>query len=74
MLSFIAAVIVKMLQKQLKGTSYSPVDVFTSLRNHKCKVFDDCLLTQESAKKANDIYKLMDIKVPHQISISKEGV
>jgi len=74
MLSFIAAVIVKMLQKQLKGTSYSPVDVFTNLRNHKCKVFDDCLLTQESAKKANDIYKLMDIKVPHQISISKEGV
>jgi len=41
MLSFIAAVIVKMLQKQLKGTSYSPVDVFTNLRNHKCKVFDD---------------------------------
>ena len=74
MLSFIAAVIVKLLQKQIKGTPYSPIDVFTNLRNHKCKVFDDYLLTQESAKKANDIYRLMDMKVPHQISISKEGV
>ena len=72
MLSFIAAVIVKLLQKQIKGTPYSPIDVFTNLRNHKCKVFDDYLLTQESVKKANDIYKLMDLKVPHQIFISKE--
>ena len=74
MLSFIAAVIVKMLQKQIKGTSYSPIDVFTNLRNHKCKVFDDCLLTQESVKKANDIYKLMGLKVPHRIPLGKEAV
>jgi len=74
MLSFIAAVIVKMLQKQIQGTSYSPIDVFTNLRNHKCKVFDDCLLTQESAKKANDIYKLMGLKIPHRISINQEAV
>jgi hypothetical protein len=74
MLSFIGAVIVKMLQKQIKGTTYSPINVFTNLRNHKCKVFDGYLLTQESVKKANDIYKLMDLKVPHQISLSKEVV
>jgi hypothetical protein len=74
MLSFIAAVIVKMLQKKIKGTSYSPIDVFTILRNHKCKVFDDCLLTQESVKKANEIYKLMDLKVPHLISINQDTV
>jgi transposase len=74
MLSFIAAVIVKMLQKQIMGTPYSPIDVFTNLRNHKCKVFDDFLLTQESVKKANDIYKLMDLKVPHQIPIHKEAL
>jgi hypothetical protein len=74
MLSFIAAVIVRMIQMQIKGTSYSPIDVFTNLRNHKCKVFDDFLLTQESVKKANDIYKLMGLKVPHRISLGKEVV
>lgn len=74
MLSFVAAVIVKMLQKKLMGTSYSPIDVFTNLRNHKCKVFDDFLLTQESVKKANDIYKLMDLKVPHQIPINHSSL
>lgn len=63
MLSFIAAAIVRMLQMQIKETPYSPIEVFTNLRNHKCKVFDDCLPTQESAKKANDIYTLMDMKV-----------
>jgi len=74
MLSFIAAVIVKILQKHIKVTSYSPVDVFTNLSNHKCKVFDDCLLTQKSAKKANDIYKLIGLKIPHRISINQEAV
>ncbi|MBI9096772.1 MAG: transposase [Sphaerochaeta sp.] len=74
MLSFIAAVIVRMLQKQILGTPYSPIDVFTNLRNHKCKVFEDFLLTQESVKKANDIYKLMGLKVPHQIPINKEAL
>jgi len=31
-------------------------------------------LTQESAKKANDIYKLMGLKIPHRISINQEAV
>jgi hypothetical protein len=74
MLSFVAAVIVKTLQKQLMGTSYSPIDVFTNLRNHKCKVYDGFLLTQESVKKANDIYRLMGLKIPHQISISQTAL
>ena len=74
MLSFIASVIVRMLQTQIKGTSYSSIDVFTNLRNHKCKVFDDYLLTQESVKKANDIYKLMGLKIPHRIPIKQEAL
>ncbi|MDY0288732.1 MAG: hypothetical protein RBR15_07910 [Sphaerochaeta sp.] len=59
---------------QIKETPYSPIDVSTNLRNHKCKVFDDCLLTQESVKKANDIYTLMNMKIPHRISIKQEVV
>jgi len=74
MLSFIAAAIVRMLQMQIKETPYSPIDVFTNLRNHKCNVFDDCLLTQESVKKANDIYTLKDMKIPHRISIEKRAL
>ncbi|NBK23867.1 MAG: IS4/IS5 family transposase [Spirochaetia bacterium] len=74
MLSFIAAAIVRMLQMQIKETPYSPIDVFTNLRNHKCKVFDDCLQTQESVKKANDIYTSMNMKIPHRISLKQEVV
>ena len=74
MLSFVAAVIVKMLQKQLEGTPYSPIDVFINLKNHKCKVFDDCLVTQPSAEKASTIYKILGLKIPHRISLHQEFV
>ena len=69
LVSFIASVIVRMLQDDLAKSQYTPENAFMSLRQHKCKVFDDHVLTMESAKKANDVYKMFKFKVPHTISI-----
>ena len=65
MLSFISSVIVKLIQSKLSNSKYTPQSAFLNLRNHKCKVFDDYVLTMESAKRANDIYKFFGIMPPH---------
>ena len=70
LLAFAAAVICRKLQEELKDTQYTPENALLSLRNHKCKVFDDHVLTMESAKRANDIYKRFKIKVDHVYAIN----
>ena len=69
LLTFAAAVICRRLQDELMDTQYTPENALLSLRNHKCKVFDDYLLTMESAKRANDIYKRFKIKVEHSYGL-----
>ena len=69
LIAFMASVIVRMLQDDLSKTSYTPQNAFLTARNHKCKVFDDHVLTMESVKKTNEIYKLFKLKVPHTIKL-----
>jgi hypothetical protein len=64
LLTFIATVVLKQLQDALLKTSYNPTSLFLNLRNQKCKVFSDKIITHEPFKKANDIYKLFKIKCP----------
>ena len=68
-LSFIASVIVKMLQEKVKDTSFNPESMMLSLRNQKCKVFDDKVITCEFVKNANLIVKKFKYKVPVEIPI-----
>ena len=68
LLTFIASVIIKKLQDRLKDSPYSPISLFANLRNQKCKVYDDLIITQEAFKKANDCYKLFNIDCPVEIS------
>jgi hypothetical protein len=65
LLAFAAAVVCRKLQEDLKDTEYTPQNALLSLRNHKCKVFEDHVLTMEAAKRANDIYKKFKLKVTH---------
>jgi transposase len=55
LIAFAAAVICRKLQDDLRDTEYTPENALLSLRNHKCKVYDNYILTMEVAKKANDI-------------------
>jgi hypothetical protein len=69
LLTFVASVIVKLIQDKLKETPYNPISLFLNLRNHKCKIFDNLIVTQEPFKKVNDFYKLFDITCPNEITI-----
>ena len=66
-LTFIATVIVKLIQEHLKQTPYNPISLFLNLRNQKCKVYEDVVITQEPFKKINDCYKLFGITCPECI-------
>ena len=70
LLAFAAAVICRKLQEDLKDTQYTPENALLSLRNHKCKVYDDHVLTLEAAKRANDIYKKFKLKVAHTYGLN----
>lgn len=59
---FISTIILRMLQQDLKGTSYSLDDVIYIMRNQKAKVFDDCVIPSEPTKKQNDLYRLIGVK------------
>ena len=74
LLAFAAAVICKKLQEDLKNTQYTPENALLSLRNHKCKVYDDHVLTMESAKRANDIYKRFKIKIDHSYGLNENCI
>ena len=71
LLTFIVTVLMKQLQDALLKTAYNPISALLNLRNQKCKVFADKIVTQEAFKKANDIYKLFKIKCPAAIPIKK---
>jgi hypothetical protein len=71
LLTFISTVIIKKLQALLTETnsSFNPVSLFMTMRNQKCKVFDNMILTNEPVKKANDCYKLLGIECPVKLSL-----
>jgi hypothetical protein len=70
-MTFIASMVVKKLQDELKSTAFNPISLFMSLRNQKCKVHDNRVIVQESFKKANDIYKHFEISCPVDIPLTK---
>ena len=71
LLSFVAAIICKQLQDDLKETPFTPEIALLALRNHKCKVFESEVITMEATKKANTLYKKFRIKVEHTYPIQR---
>ncbi len=67
--AFIASVIVRMLQEKLKNTSITPEGALFTLRNQKCKVFDNKVITCELVKKSNDVLSFFKLKCPVEIPI-----
>ena len=73
MLTFLATVILQKLQRDIltkrkKKDKINPEGVLFTLRNQKCKVYDDEIVPQEAVKNINDVYKLFKIKCPFAIS------
>ena len=53
----------------MRNTAFNPESMLLSLRNQKCKVFDDKVITCEFVKNANLIAKKFKYKVPVEIPI-----
>jgi hypothetical protein len=71
LIAFLASVIVRMLQQDIKDTPYSPESAQQILRNQKCKVFEDCVIPQEATKKANDLYKYFKMNIPKKVDLKQ---
>jgi hypothetical protein len=54
----------------VKDTEYTPENALLALRKHKCKIFDNHVLTMEAAKRANGIYKKFKLNVKHTYSLT----
>ena len=70
LLTFIATVIIKKLQDKLKTSRYNPFSLFMTMRNQKCKVFENQILTQEPVKKVKDCYKLLSVDCPDKLQLT----
>lgn len=69
MLTFMSASMVRYIQRKLTGTAVPVKTAFLSLRNQKCRIYDDCIVVEESMKKANDAYKACGIEPPKEIEL-----
>ena len=58
-----------MLQEKMRNTAFNPESMLLSLRNQKCKVFDDRVITCEFVRNANLIAKKFKYNVPVEIPI-----
>ncbi len=71
MLTFIATVVIKLMQDRLLDSPYNPFSMFMNLRNLKCKMYEDRIITAEPFKKANDCFKLFGISCPDELMLPK---
>lgn len=70
LLTFAACIILKLIQDSLAKNKYNPISMFMNLRNQKCKVYGNEIVTSEAFKKINDCYKLFDIQCPVTLTTS----
>jgi hypothetical protein len=68
LLTFLVTVMLQKLQDALKKTNITPLSLFLNLRNQKCKIYDDKVITQEAFKNANDCYRFFNIVCPVSVS------
>jgi len=64
LLSFIATIAYLTINLRLKDSDYHAEGALFTLRNQKCKVYDNRIIPKEPNKKMNDIYKLLKINPP----------
>lgn len=72
MLTFAAAIILKLMSEKLKGSSLTTSSMFMNLHEQHAIVYDDEIITSEPTKKMNDAYKAFGIECP--ISIQRNDV
>ena len=72
MMTFMAAVMLKMMSDQLKGTSLTTESMFMVLHEQHATIYDNELITTEPVRKMNVAYKAFGIKCPETLSLNQE--
>ena len=72
LLSYIATCVVKMIQLRLKETNLFFGSRLACLRNQKCTIYENRIVTDEPQREANDTYKAFGMNCPDAIPI-KDG-
>jgi transposase len=67
-ITYVALILFVLLKQKLKQ-SYSVEEALMVMRNLKCKVYDEDILTQELTKNQKDITSLFNILVPNSLGI-----
>ncbi len=68
LLIFITLTIFALIKKEI-GNDYTVEEVLLTMRNLKCKVYDDGLIVQELAKQQKEVVEKLDIIVPKKTGI-----
>ncbi|MEW5761271.1 MAG: transposase [Candidatus Thermoplasmatota archaeon] len=68
LLSFITLLVFVFLKKEI-GADYTVEEILLTLRNLKCKVYDDEILIQEPTKRQKEILEKLKIIVPKRMGI-----
>jgi transposase len=69
LLTFIATAIIKKIHSVLLPTKFNPISMFIALRGHKCKVFDNKIITNAPFKIVSDCYKLFQLECPAELPL-----
>lgn len=67
-LQFASLIAYSMLKKEL-GKNYTVEDVLLTLRNLKCKVYEDEIIVQEPTRQQKDIFEKFNIIVPKNMGV-----
>ena len=69
LLSYIATCVVKMIQLRLKEANLFFGSRLACLRNQKCTIYENRVVTDEPQREANDTYKAFGMKCPDAIPV-----
>jgi len=68
LLQFISLIVFVLLKKDI-GKKHTVEEILLTMRNLKCKVYDDEILVQELTKQQKDIIEELDIIVPKKLGV-----
>ena len=74
MMTFMAAVLLKMMSEHLKGTSLTTKSMFMILHEQHAAIYDDQLITTEPVRKMNEAYKAFGFTCPDSLPFNKDDV
>jgi transposase len=68
LMSFIASYVYILINRYFLKTDRCAIGVFRTMKNQKCKVYDNIIVPQEPTKAMNEIYKTLKIDAAKEIS------